>query len=64
MCRIHGVSMQWVRNALTFVGQDLGVPRPLIHARFRTDGVRLFVDQADRLLDVSSPEQGHICVKS
>jgi uncharacterized protein (DUF433 family) len=57
MRRVHGISMQRVRKALKFVGRELGVQRPLIHALFRTDGVRLFVDHADQLLDVSSPEQ-------
>jgi len=55
--RAHGVSMQRVRKALRFIGRELGVQRPLIHARFRTDGVRLFVDYADRLLEVSSKGQ-------
>ena len=57
MRRVHGISMQRVRKALRFVGRELGVQRPLIHARFRTDGVRLFVDHAGELLDVTSPEQ-------
>ena len=57
MRRVHGISMQRVRKALNFVGKKLGVRRPLIHARFRTDGVRLFVDHADQLLDVTRPEQ-------
>lgn len=58
MRRVHGVSMQKVRKALRFVGKQLGYERPLIHARFRTDGVRLFVQHADRLLDVSAQGQG------
>jgi uncharacterized protein (DUF433 family) len=58
MRRVHGVSMQKVRKALRFVGKQLGYERPLIHARFRTDGVRLFVKHADRLLDVSAEGQG------
>lgn len=58
MRRVHGVSMQKVRKALRFIGDRLGIERPLIHARFRTDGVRLFVQEADRLLDVSSEGQG------
>ncbi|TMA29617.1 MAG: DUF433 domain-containing protein [Deltaproteobacteria bacterium] len=57
MRRVHGVSMQRVRKALTYVGKKLGVQRPLIHARFRTDGVRLFVDHANQLLEVSSEGQ-------
>ena len=58
MRRVHGVSMQKVRKALRYVGKKLGYSRPLIHARFRTDGVRLFVQHADRLLDVSAEGQG------
>jgi uncharacterized protein (DUF433 family) len=57
MRRVHGISMQRVRKALRYVGRELGVKRPLIHARVRTDGVRLFVDHAGELLDVASPEQ-------
>jgi uncharacterized protein (DUF433 family) len=57
MRRVHGVSMQRVRKALNFVGRKLDVQRPLIHARFRTDGVRLFVDHADQLLEVSTQGQ-------
>ena len=57
MRKVHGISMQRVRKALRFIGRELGVQRPLIHARFRTDGVRLFVDHAGELLDVTSPEQ-------
>jgi uncharacterized protein (DUF433 family) len=57
MRRVHGVSMQRVRKALRFVGDELDYPRPLIHATFRTDGVNLFVQHAGRLLDVSADGQ-------
>jgi len=57
MRRVHGVSMQKVRKAVRFVGKDLGVTRPLIHGSFRTDGVNLFVQHANRLLDVSATGQ-------
>ena len=57
MRRVHGVSMQRVRKALRFVGETLSIERPLIHMRFRTDGVRLIVREAGRLLDVSSEGQ-------
>jgi uncharacterized protein (DUF433 family) len=55
--RIHGLSMQKVRKALRFVGKELGLERPLVHARFKTDGVGIFVRDADRLLDVSKGGQ-------
>jgi uncharacterized protein (DUF433 family) len=57
MRRVHGVSMQKVRKALRYVGSQLGYPRPLVHASFRTDGVTLFIQQADRLLDVGRDGQ-------
>ncbi|WP_437876080.1 DUF433 domain-containing protein [Sorangium sp. So ce513] len=57
MRRVHGVSMQRVRKALGYVGNKLGYARPLIHASFRTDGANLFVQHADRLLNVSAEGQ-------
>jgi uncharacterized protein (DUF433 family) len=57
MRRVHGVSMQRVRKALRFVGKELGYARPLVHARFQTDGVALFVEHAERLLEVSADGQ-------
>jgi uncharacterized protein (DUF433 family) len=55
--RVHGVSMQRVRHALRFVGQKLGYDRPLVHARFCTDGVDLFAEHAGKLLNVSKAGQ-------
>lgn len=57
MRRVHGISMQKVRRALLFVGRELGYERPLIHAKFKTDGVRLFAEHAGHLLDVSATGQ-------
>jgi uncharacterized protein (DUF433 family) len=57
MRQVHGISMQRVRKALHYVGNQLGHKRPPIHAGFRTDGVSLFVQQADRLLNVSADGQ-------
>lgn len=56
MRRVHGVSMQRVRRALNFVAEELDVSRPLVHTRFRTDGVALFVHHAGKLLEV--PDKG------
>lgn len=43
--RDHGVSLQRVRNALRYVKGTLGIEeRPLIHAKFKTDGIDLFVE--------------------
>jgi uncharacterized protein (DUF433 family) len=57
MRRVHGVSMQKVRKALQYVGKQLGYARPLLHARFQTDGVSLFAEHAGMLLDVSRDGQ-------
>ncbi len=57
MRRVHGISMQKVRKALRYLGKELGYDRPVIHAGFRTDGVGLFVQQADRILEVSRDGQ-------
>lgn len=57
MRRVHGISMQKVRKALRYVGRQLGYERPLLHARFQTDGVSLFTDHAGSLLNVSKEGQ-------
>lgn len=57
MRRSHEISMQKVRKALRYVGKQLGYKRPLLHARFQTDGVSLFVDHAGQLLDASAEGQ-------
>jgi uncharacterized protein (DUF433 family) len=62
MRRVHGVSMQKVRKALRYVGNQLGYARPLIHTSFRTDGVTLFIEQADRLLDVG--REGQVALRN
>jgi uncharacterized protein (DUF433 family) len=57
MRRLHGISMQKVRKALRFVGRELRYERPLLHAKFRTDGVSLFAEHAGQLLNVSAEGQ-------
>jgi uncharacterized protein (DUF433 family) len=42
--KIHGVPLQRVRAALGYVERTLGIARPLAHARFKTDGLDLFVE--------------------
>jgi uncharacterized protein (DUF433 family) len=55
--RGHGVALQRVRKAMTFVKRELHVERPLIHAKFRTDGVDLFVDHWGKLVNASRDGQ-------
>jgi uncharacterized protein (DUF433 family) len=54
--RQHGVKLVQVRKAIDFLRSRLDVARPLATQRFLTNGVALFVEHADELLNVS--EQG------
>lgn len=44
MRRTLGLNMPKVRLAIRNVARELGIERPLAHAKFRTDGVDLFVE--------------------
>jgi len=55
--RGHGVALQRVRKAIRYVQRELHVERPLIHAKFKTDGVDLFVDQWGKLVNASKDGQ-------
>jgi len=55
--RHHGVSLQRVRRALRFVEKRMHQQRPLITAKFQTDGVDLFVDELGKLINASSEGQ-------
>lgn len=55
--RTHGVSLPKVRKAVQYVASELDIERPLANARFKTDGIDLFVDQLGRLLNVSRDGQ-------
>jgi uncharacterized protein (DUF433 family) len=51
--RAHGISLPKVRKALLYVGSELKIERPLVNAKFQTNGIDLFVDQIGSLLNVS-----------
>jgi uncharacterized protein (DUF433 family) len=55
--RGHGVALQRVRKAIRYVQRELHVERPLIHAKFRTDGMDLFIDQWGKLVNASKDGQ-------
>jgi uncharacterized protein (DUF433 family) len=57
MRRGHGVALQRVRKAMRYVERELHVERPLIHAKFKTDGVDLFVEQWGKLVNASKDGQ-------
>ncbi len=51
--RAHGVTLQRVRRAVNYVKRDLEISRPLIHAKFKTNGVDLFIEQWGKLVNAS-----------
>ncbi len=55
--RVHGVSMPRVRGALAYVMARLEVERPLLDVRFQTDGIDLFVEELDQVVNVSREGQ-------
>jgi uncharacterized protein (DUF433 family) len=58
--RRHEIPLPKVRAALDFVGKRLKVDRPLANARFETNGIDLFVNELDRLLNVTRDGQVEI----
>lgn len=55
--RSYHIPLQRVRPALEFVRKRLGVQRPLLADNFRTNGLDLFLENADHLVNVSGGGQ-------
>jgi uncharacterized protein (DUF433 family) len=53
----HEVKLDKVRKALDYMSQQFDTDHPLVMKRFQTDGVDLFVDEMDRLVNVSRSGQ-------
>jgi uncharacterized protein (DUF433 family) len=53
----HQVKLDKVRKALDYMSQQFDTSHPLVMKRFQTDGVDLFVDQMDQLVNVSRSGQ-------
>lgn len=53
----HRVKLAKVRYALDYLNQQLNTHHPLVSKKFQTDGVDLFVDQMDKLVNVSRSGQ-------
>lgn len=53
----HQVKLDKVRKALDYMDQQFDTNHPLVMKKFQTDGVDLFVDQMDRLVNVSRSGQ-------
>lgn len=54
---IHGVRLDTVRAALDYLSNNLEQEHPLIQKTFKTDGISLFVDSMDQLVDVGRSGQ-------
>lgn len=55
--KVHNVKLSKVRSALDYMSHKLDTSHPLVTKRFQTDGVDLFVEQMDRLVNVSRSGQ-------
>lgn len=54
---IHNVALERVRAAIDYTEKQMGVEHPLASGRFMTDGVDLFVDELESLVNVSKSGQ-------
>jgi uncharacterized protein (DUF433 family) len=55
--RVHLISLQNLRKAVRYVEKELGTSHPLAREKFATDGVHLFVDRINGLINVSRAGQ-------
>src|SRR6185437_15829818 len=53
----HAVSLQAVRQALSFAEREMGIRRLLLHREMRTDGGSIFLDRYGQLIDLSASGQ-------
>lgn len=53
----HQVKLDKVREALDYISKQFDTLHPLVDKKFQTDGVDLFVDQMDKLVNVSRSGQ-------
>jgi len=60
--KVHGVGLDKVRSALDYLEQQLDVSHPLATVRFKTDGVDLFVESINRLVNAS--RSGELAMRS
>jgi uncharacterized protein (DUF433 family) len=58
--RVHKVPMHKVRRAIDRMEREMHSRHPLIDARFQTDGIDLFVEQYERLVD----QDGQLAIRS
>lgn len=54
---VHGVALPHVRTALRYVSREFNLKHPLVEQEFETDGVDLFVQRYDKLINASKGGQ-------
>ncbi|MCI0650280.1 MAG: DUF433 domain-containing protein [Planctomycetes bacterium] len=57
MTREHDIPLQRVRRAVRYLQRDFKTSHPLVARRFETDGRDLFIQEAERLINVSQEGQ-------
>lgn len=55
--RSYNIPLQRVRPALEYVREKMGVARPLLASKFRTNGLDIFLEHAGQLVSVSGGGQ-------
>lgn len=53
----HQVKLDKVREALDYMSQQFDTSHPLVEKKFQTDGIDLFVEQMDKLINASRSGQ-------
>ena len=55
--RKHNVSLQQIRKATTYLRKEMGSEHPLAMHQFETDGLSIFIDHLDQLINVTKEGQ-------
>jgi hypothetical protein len=58
---VHNIRLDKVRTALDYLEREFNLPHPLARVEFQTDGVDLFVENIDKLVNVSRAGQLRHC---
>ena len=59
--RAHRIPLPKIRRALNYLIKEFPSSRPLIDKEFETDGVNIFINQLDRLINIT--EAGQLAIK-
>jgi len=59
--RKHGVTLANIRSAINHLQDRYGIEHPLAHVQFKTDGLSLFIEVLDQLVNASL--QGQVAIR-